>query len=91
MNMFSLYKSIKDSLSANNENELTIPNLKKGAKSKKLCEACYEPIKESEINRVKRTKKQTYNFLKSKSLDGKVRCKPCMIEWLEMKIDEFTG
>lgn len=53
------------------------------------CQICLHSIQKSEIKGNKRTKRQTYNFLKSKSLDGKFRCKSCMVAWLERKIDEL--
>ena len=70
--------------------DLLTSNFEKMAETKKLCVVCYQPIGESNIKGTKRTKKQTYNYLKSKSLDGKVRCQECMIRWLKNKIDEIS-
>lgn len=72
------------------EEDLLISNFEKVAETKKLCVVCCQPIKESNIKGTKRTKKQTYNYLKSKSLDGKVRCQECTIRWLKNKIDEIS-
>ena len=70
--------------------DLLISNFEKVAESKKLCIMCYQPLGESNIGGVKRTKKQTYNYLKARSLDGKVRCQECMTQWLKNKIEEIT-
>ncbi len=70
--------------------DLLTANFEKVAETKKLCVVCYRPIKESNIKGTKRTKKQTYNYLKSKSLDGKVRCQECAIKWLQNKINEIS-
>ena len=70
--------------------DLLTANFEKVAETKKLCVECYQPIEESKIKGVRRTKKQTYNYLKSKSLDGKIKCQECMIDWLQNKIDEIT-
>ncbi len=70
--------------------DLLISNFEKAIESKKLCVECCQPIRESNIKGIKRTKKQTYNYLKARSLDGKVRCQECMIRWLQNKIDEIT-
>ena len=76
--------------SAKAKDDLLISNFEKVAESKKLCIMCYQPIGESNIRGVKRTKKQTYNYLKARSLDGKVRCQECMTQWLKNKIEEIT-
>ena len=70
--------------------DLLTSNFEKVAESKKLCVECCQPIGESNIKGTKRTKKQTYNYLKSKSLDGKVRCQECTIRWLQKKIEEIS-
>lgn len=85
--MFSIFKFIKKGSS---KKDSSISNFEKVAQSKRLCIGCYQPIGESKIKGVRRTKKQTYNYLKAKSLDGKVRCQECMIWWLQNKIEEIT-
>ncbi len=85
--MFSIFKFIKKDSS---KKDSSISNFEKVAESKKLCVGCYQPLGESNIGGVKRTKKQTYNYLKARSLDGKVRCQACMIRWLKNKIDEIS-
>ncbi len=70
--------------------DLLISNFEKVAESKKLCVVCCQPIGESNIKGTKRTRKQMYNYLKSKSLDGKVRCQECTIRWLKNKIGEIS-
>lgn len=76
--------------SAKAKEDLLISDFEKFAESKRLCVGCYQPIKESKIRGVNRTRKQTYNYLKARSLDGKVRCRECMIRWLKNKIEEIT-
>ena len=89
MNLFSMYKLMKDSLfqeyqpKYEAENVLKIPKL-----GKRDCVMCSQPVGACEINKKHYTKKQAYNKFKALSLDGKLRCQTCMVKWLEGIINE---
>lgn len=85
MSLFLIYKLMKDSLNTKKHDNV----MEFSKQSKRICTKCFEEIKACKMNGKELTKRQAYNYLKARSIDGKIRCKACMIKWLEMKIDEL--